>query len=129
MRAVAGTLLPGDGTSPPATTVPDIDELLQRAAAAIGQEILALKRAIAMLPAKCDWAALSEFAEVEPTDFDLIWHVAAGAYFMSPTVLASIGYPTGTRIAPPFDEAAGEIASGILEPVIARGPRVRPLSP
>jgi hypothetical protein len=128
MRAVAAALLPGDEASPSAAALPDMDELLQHAASALGGHIRALKRYIRLLPNECDWSTLARFAEAEPTAFELISVVAAGAYFMSPTVLGSIGYPSGGRTAPRFDQAADEIASGILEPVLARGRRVRQIS-
>lgn len=125
LRAIAAVLIPGLGASPPATDLPDLDELLSRAAAALGRELPALRDGIARVPAEVDWAAIVRLADEDPTAFDVIGAVVAGAYFMSPTVLRTIGYPTGPRSAAPFDLAADELASGILSPVQTRGSRVR----
>lgn len=125
LRAVAVALIPGDGTSPPADEVPDFERLLSDAGAALGIGISSLRRAMSRLPESIDWASLSRFAIEDQGAFREVTSVASGAYFMSPAVLASLGYPTGPRSAAPFDLAAEEISSGILEPVIAGGSRVR----
>lgn len=127
VRAVAGVLIPGDGTSPPSGQVTDYDGLLQQAARALGPELDDLRSAIGSLPRATSWATLEQFAGDRAEQFELVSTTAAAAYFMSAEVLTSLGYPTGQRSAPPFDLAAEEIGSGILEPVLARGSRVRPV--
>jgi hypothetical protein len=105
--------------------VPGYDDLVQRAATSLGAEAEDLRQAIAQLPEEISWDALSAFASAHPEPFELVSTTAAGAYFMSPMVLDSLGYPRGARSAPRFDLAAEELESGILEPVIERGSRVR----
>lgn len=125
LRGIAAVLMPGDQDSPASTDISEFDELLGRAAAALGPELERLHGALEMLPPDLDWEAVRGFAAAEPSAFEVISTVAAGAYFMSPAALRSIGYPTGPRSAARFDLVADELESGILEPVIARGPRVR----
>jgi hypothetical protein len=121
MRAVAAVLIPGDGQAPAALDVYGFDEWLQRAAVAMGPELPAVREAIGRLPAEISWATLAAFSAESAGSFSLIGTTVSGAYFMAPAALTAIGYPTGPRSAPPFDLAADELASGVLEPVIARG--------
>lgn len=125
LRAVAEALIPGDGTSPAAARVAEIDRLLGEAAVALGVGLGQLQDALSRLPGEIDWASLERFSASDGEAFELVATVAAGAYFMSPAVLESLGYPTGPRSAAPFDLAAEELGSGVLDPVIAGGSRVR----
>jgi hypothetical protein len=125
LRAVAGLLLPGSDASPPAESLPDLDLLMASAVRALGPEAAALKAGLAVLPSDLTWAHLKTFSEADPELFDVISTAAAGAYFMSTAVLESIGYPTGPRRAPRNDQAADELESGILDPVMNRDSMVR----
>lgn len=125
LRAVAVVLLPGNETSPAATSLPDIDALLNRAAEALGPEAAELKQTLAALPAEITWDGLKALFETDADAFDLISTTAAGAYFMSPSVLEALGYPTGPRKAARIDQAANELESGILDPVMERDSMVR----
>lgn len=122
---VAAVLLPGDDTAPAAESLPDLPALLTRAVAAIGREEEILHRCIAALPAKIDWVSLEAFADANGADFDVLCVVVAGAYFMSPAALDAIGYPRGPRRAPRLDQAADELSSGVLDPVMQRASMVR----
>ncbi|MBS1893913.1 MAG: hypothetical protein JST59_21660 [Actinobacteria bacterium] len=125
LRSTAVVLIPGDGTSPAPTAIADFNELLQRAAAAVEPEVGALVAILDGLPDEPDRATLEDLATTDATRFELLSSVVAGAYFMSESVLESIGYPTGARAAFPFDLSAEELATGILDPVIDRGSRLR----
>ena len=125
LRGVAAQLIPGDRNSPSVEQVPHFDDLLSRAIEAIGRERPALEAAVAGLPPTLDLITLGTFAEEHPASFELLAATVAGAYFMSPEVLESIDYPTRARSAAPFDLAADELATGILDPVLNRGRRVR----
>ena len=125
LRAVAEALVPGDGTSPPAADVPELDQLLGVAALALGIGAGELTSSLRRLEEPIDRATLKELSAREPEAFELIASVAVGAYFMSHEVLDSLGYPTGARSAAPFDLAASELETGILEPVLAAGSRLR----
>jgi hypothetical protein len=125
VRAVAEVLIPGDEGSPAISEVEGYDALVRQAARALGPELQDLRNAIAAVPQPISWDAMAGFERDRPQAFEIVSTTATAAYFMSPQVLRSLGYPTGQRSAPPFDLAAEEIGSGILEPVLERGPRAR----
>jgi hypothetical protein len=123
LRQVAAILLPGDGNSPSANDLPDYTDLLSRAVEAIGSESDALEGALSSLPERPTMAVLEQFSIDHPKSFELVAATVAGAYFMSPTVLTSIGYVIGERSAARFDQAAEELGTGLLHPVLERTSR------
>ncbi len=125
LRSVAATLIPGSDDSPAATDLADLSELLDRAAGALGSELPLLHDSLRLLQSEITWGELSNFATHEPVAFEIVSTVVSGAYFMSPIVLQSIGYPTGPRRAAPYGLVADELDTGILDPVIARDSMVR----
>ena len=125
LQEVAAVLLPGDGASPAAASLPELPALLARAVSAIGREEEILHRCIAALPAAVDWYSLEAFADANAADFDVLSAVVAGAYFMAPAALDAIGYPRGPRRAPRLDQAVDELSSGVLDPVLGRASMVR----
>lgn len=129
LRIAAGILLPGDGDSPSAADVTDLDGLLVSAVTAIGREAETLYQCLDLLPESPDWDALRLVAQRNPEEFEVLSAVVAGAYFMSPVVLDSIGYPRGERRPAPYDQIVDELESGVLNPVIARESMVREVTP
>ncbi len=131
LKSVAQVLLPGDDTSPAAGDVSELDEFLRRASLALGTEGEDLRGGLAILEAELGpagephWAGLKSFAQRHPLPFELVGAVVAGAYFMAPEVLTSIGYPQGPRRAPRNDLIVDEIETGVLEPMMAREPTFR----
>jgi len=97
IRACAAILLPGSSDSPSAGALPDFDELVQQAAVALGGIDGALGTAIDLLPPDPSWESLEAFAARDPSSFDQVSLLAVGAYFMSQSVLGSLGIPTGAR--------------------------------
>ena len=129
LRHVAGVLLPGDERSPAAASVDDLDELLTRAIEAIGTERPALRSALALLPERPDWESLRSLATTHPAEFEVVSAVAAGAYFMSPAVLDTIGYTPGDRRAARPEQVVDELEGGVLDPVLARDGLLRAVTP
>jgi hypothetical protein len=127
IRAVASVLLPGSSDTPAADAVPDFDELVQQAATALAGEGRSLAEAIDALPAELTQDSLSAVATSDATTFDQVSLLAVGAYFMSPTVLASLGLPTGERRPANREQVVDELDSGILDAVLERGCPVRTL--
>lgn len=127
VRAVAAVLLPGSAESPAAVALPDFDELVQRAAAALDGDDRDLIAAIEALPEEPSWEGLSAFAELEASSFEQISLLLVGAYFMSPAVLASLSLPTGERRPARPEQVVDELSTGILDPVIERGCPIRTL--
>jgi hypothetical protein len=69
---------------------------------------------------------LRQLDETPGSGFDVLSSVLAGAYLLTPEVRRAIGYPGQAQRPPRFDEAADQIMSGILEPMIRRGAIFRP---
>jgi hypothetical protein len=127
IRAAAIVLLPGSAESPAAIALPDFDELVQQAAAALEGDDRGLAAAVEALPADPSWDGLSAFAELDPTSFEQVSLLMVGAYFMSPAVLASLHLPTGERRPARPEQVVDELSTGILDPVFARGCPIRTL--
>lgn len=127
VRAIAAILLPGSTESTASESVPGFDELLQRAAVALGGEGRPLGAAIEALPAELTWKTVSDFADRDRSSFELVSLLAVGAYFMSPTVLASLGIPTGKRRPANPEQVVDELGDGLLDAVFERGCPIRTL--
>jgi hypothetical protein len=67
------------------------------------------------------WQALKKMWADDKFTFDPLSSVLAGAYFMTPQIMELIGYPGQHRDPAPLEEAANELATGILDPVLERG--------
>jgi len=120
LEQVSGLLLPGDGSAPAASDLPDLRELLVRAVRAIGPEVEQLEQALALLPDVPTWSSLEELDSSHPQLFEVLAAVTSGAYFMSPVALDAIGYPHGQRKAASKEQIVDELETGILEPVLER---------
>jgi hypothetical protein len=86
-----------------------------------------LAAAIAALPAEPTWDSLEAFAQTDRASFEQVALLAVGAYFMSPSVLASLGLPTGERRPADREQVVDELSSGVLDAVLERGCPVRTL--
>jgi hypothetical protein len=124
LLAIADILIPGTDQMPTASMAPDIGRWLGVALTARGDvfdEILALAGSLGQLPPAGLSRELRRLSDEEPERFEPLSAIIAGAYLMVPAVRKAIGYPGQERRFPPFDQAADEITSGILDPVIERG--------
>lgn len=124
--SVAGILLPGTSESPAPSQLPEFPDLVHRAANTLNRERSTLEAAIASLPDELSWDALSAYATDNPGGFELLSLVVVGAYFMSPTVLAALGLPTGERRRAPLELAVDQL-DGVLDAVLERGCPVKTL--
>jgi hypothetical protein len=124
LRAVADVLIPPAGDDPGATDEPGFDEQLRVAADARSDAFEAITAELAELhgagPDALDRRLRALHAE-RPEVFQPLSAVVAGAWLLLPAVRERIGYPGQRRDPAPFDQAANEIGSGILDPVLARG--------
>ena len=125
LREVASVLLPGDGRSPSAASLPELDDLIAAAVTAVGPEVDLVRDGLAALPGQPGWDQLRVFSGTHPEEFEVISTVVAGAYFMSTRVLDSIGYPHGERKPVCNDLVVDELETGVLDPVLARTGMVR----
>lgn len=122
---IADCLIPESGENPKASDVEDFLPYLQLALAAradVFGHVLAAARSLDDVPDADLWTALRAMWTDDRTAFDQLSGVLAGAYFMTPRVKTLIGYPGQHRDAAGFEDAANELETGILDPVVERGP-------
>lgn len=124
---VADVLIPGDPIMPSATAVGTQHLLIDRAIAARPDLLPSL---IAVLDAVPDTAkndeivsAVDGFAEENEEAFTGFGQLLKGAYFLEPSVRASIGYP-GQEARPVSDDS--DTYFDILSEVVERGEIYRP---
>ena len=125
LLAAADVLIPEALGRPAATEAPGYERWLDRALAArsdVFDRVLALIDRLSELDDGALEAALRRLSDEEPTEFHALSSVIAGAYLLVPAVRRAINYPGQERRPARFDEAAEEIMSGILDPVLERGP-------
>lgn len=124
LTRVADALCGGDSEVPPPSALAEYGTWLDRAIAARADA----RRAV--LDAALDLSelrgaelrsALRELAGADYEAFHALSSVVAGAYLLVPEVCAAIGYPGQERAPARFDEAAEQLETGILEPVLERG--------
>ena len=125
LRAIADILIPASGNNPAASSEPDFDAWLGRAVDARADSFGTITGFLADLdgagPEVLD-QALRALHAGEPGQFQVLSAVVAGAWLLTPTVRARIGYPGQRRDPARLEEAVDQISDGILDPVIARGP-------
>jgi hypothetical protein len=121
---VADCLIPASGPNPKAS---DADQYLQflnlalSARADVFDEVLAAVIVLADVSDDDLWGALKQMWSQDREIFDPLSSIVAGAYFMTPQIKELIGYPGQHRDVPGLEEAADELGTGILEPVLERG--------
>jgi hypothetical protein len=124
LHRIADALIPPHGDFPSPSAVDGYDKWLDRALAArndaTGQIYADARRFDGVEDGEL-FAALRTFSEEEPERFHLLSTIVADGYLMIPAVRRAIGYPGQPAHPPRFDEAAGQIMDGILDPVLARG--------
>jgi hypothetical protein len=128
LTKVATELIPNTPDAPGPGGLPEYDQLLQQACNALDRDWDAVQAAIERLPSDISWSSLAAYADESPDSFELVALVLVGAYFMSPSVLTSLGIPPGPRRRAPHDQAANELGTGILDAVLERGSPVKTLA-
>ena len=122
---VADCLIPESGPNPKASDAADYLPYLHLALAArcdVFEAVVASALSLRDVPDDDLWAALRTMWAQDQAAFDQMSTVLAGAYFMSPQVKTLIGYPGQHRDPAGFEDAANELETGILDPVLERGP-------
>lgn len=121
---IADCLIPAAGPNPAASNAENYVEYLHLALAARADAFGAVMDAVATLAAVPDEElrpALRHMWASDKATFDPLSAILAGAYFMTPHVMALIGYPGQHRDPAGLEDAANELETGILEPVLERG--------
>jgi hypothetical protein len=122
---IADCLIPASGPNPKASDAQSYVQYLNLALSARSDVFDAVMSAISKLAGVPDddlWAALKHMWSQDKFTFDPLSAIVAGAYFMTPQVKELIGYPGQHRDVAGLEEAVNELATGILDPVIERGP-------
>jgi hypothetical protein len=121
---IADTLIPAAGPNPKASDVDEFLPYLQLALAARRDVFDIVLAAVARLSDVADGDLGHELKAMWANDkdsFDPLSAVIAGAYFMTPQIKELIGYPGQHRDPAGLEDAADELETGILDPVIERG--------
>lgn len=125
LRRLANLLLPATAKLPAVGSVAGYDTLVATAIDAASVALGDVRSALAALPVHLDWPAMRRFAEAQPKHFENLALIASGSYVMSPEVLTRLGFPAERRNPAGAMDAADEYETGILDPVVNRGPVFR----
>jgi len=121
MARVADTLIPpGDGLLS-GSAVTNFEALITRAAAILDKQFPELVGALAKLsevPQDQLWDVLKTMSTQNDPGFVTLTTVITGAYLYSDDIRQQLDYPVPHRNPPDFFDAADELSSGILDPVM-----------
>jgi hypothetical protein len=118
-------LIPGNATMPAIKQINGFDALLRTAIRACGYSTEDIVAAVERIPDGVNWDAAKDFAEKEPALFEIASTLASAAYYMAPQVLSSLNFPIDRRHPGDVQDFLKEYETGVLDPVIERGPRFR----
>jgi hypothetical protein len=121
--AVADALC-GGGRLPAPSETPGYAEWLDRALAARAdafEDVVAAAISMAGLTLEGRREALRRMNADERPRFHSLSSVVAGAWLLVPEIATALGYPGQAAAPAAFDEAAAQLETGILDPVIERG--------
>ncbi|RDH78769.1 hypothetical protein DVS77_09110 [Mycolicibacterium moriokaense] len=122
---IADALIPEAGPNPKASAVQDFLPYLELALAARRDAFDIVLAAVGSLSDVADddmYTKLKAMWADDKDTFDPLSAIIAGAYFMTPQVKELIGYPGQHRDPAGLEDAVNELETGILDPVIDRGP-------
>lgn len=121
---IADTLIPAAGPNPKASEAENYTKYLDLALAArddVFDLVISVLESFADVPDADLRAALKELWATDKATFDPLSAIVAGAYFMTPQIMELIGYPGQHRDTAGLEDAANELDTGILDPVLERG--------
>ncbi|MEI7743693.1 MAG: hypothetical protein WCK58_08085 [Chloroflexota bacterium] len=122
---IADALLPGTERDPAPSACNGYEEALLRSLAARADafdELVVVAAGLADAAPDVVPATLRRLHDSAPDTFQALSAVVAGAYFQLPEVLERLGYPRQRRSPARMEQIVEELETGILDPVIARGP-------
>lgn len=122
LKWVCDAIMPADTTlgMPSASELDLTTDLLPRALEIRSDQRDRFIDVVGTLPTSRPSDPLGTLTDLGPDDFELVTHLVAGAYYLSPAVNAKLGYKG--QEAMPYDPDYDEIDE-IANRVIARGPR------
>ncbi len=128
LAGLADILIPaGDGQGLPSASQAGVaerwlDEVLE-ARPEVAEPLANLLRA---LDGQAPPAAIARLQVENPSGFDLLCTVVAGAFFLNPDIRQTIGYPGQQAVPIQVEDPPDYEQDGLLASVIARGPIYRP---
>lgn len=128
MTELATVLIPGDASMPAVASLEMFDSLLQVAVKACGYSNDEIDRAVAGIPPVVCFDSVRCFAEQHARHFEIVSTLVSGAYLMAPAVLDSLRFPTERQFPAGMEDFVEEYDSGVLAPVLERGPRFKDTS-
>jgi hypothetical protein len=123
-RAVADALIPATATAPSAASEPEFAVALKTALDARADAFEAITgwlAAVADLDGTELFDRLRTLHDAEPDAFQALSAVLAGAWLLTPTVRARIGYRGQGRNPASLTEAVDQLDDGLLDAVMERG--------
>jgi len=126
LAGLANTLIPrGDGL-PAASDAGVADRWLDEGLAALPELAIPLAALLDKLGGADPAATMATLQTDDPSGFDLLCTVIAGAYFLNPEVRQAIGYPGQQAVTIVPEDPPDYEQDGLLASVIARGAIYRP---
>ncbi|MBY5377417.1 hypothetical protein [Rhizobium leguminosarum] len=128
LRIVSDTLIPSVGDFRSGSAVSKFDQLVTNAAAILDKhfDILTdLLEELRTTPQTEMWERLKKLEAANGEAFYVLSTLIVGAYIYSDEMKAELNYPAPHRNPPSLFDAADELSSGILDPVMERGPIYR----
>ncbi len=125
LRLVADTLIPAADSNPSGSAIEDFEGLTAQALAILDarfDQLVAVMADLSSVSAADMWDRLRGFNSDRADDFYWLSMVVVAAYLYSPEVKAALSYPTPHPNPSGMFDVAEELESGILDPVIERGP-------
>lgn len=125
LTRLAAVLVPGTAAMPPASDIASFDGLLRTAVKACGYTDQEVRAAIEGIAPDISLSGAQRWAADDPESFGIAAVLVSAAYYMAPTVLERLNYPTERRHPAGHDDFAEEYMTGVLDAVTDRGPRCR----
>ena len=122
LRQIADTLIPSGEGVLSGGSVAEFGALATRAAAILDKSfdtLTAVLERLAPVPQDALWDALKGLSEEDDAAFYALSTLLVGVYLYSDEIKAQLAYPVPHRNPPDFFDAADELSSGILDPVMA----------
>lgn len=128
LRQLSEVLIPSDGNMPCASEIEDLNKWLERAIRSCGYSAQDQRAALDALPDDINWENVKAFSVSNLASFAILSTLVSAAYYMSPPVLAKLGYPEDRRNPADAEEFLQEYETGVFDKMMSRAPHYRRVS-
>ena len=125
LAGLADVLIPAGDGMPSASAAAVAGQGLDQVLAAVPSLGASLADVLARAKGREPAEIVADLARTDPTAYGILTEVVTAAYFMNPDVRKAVGY-SGQGPAP-LDPRVDYMEDGLLESVLKRGPRHRPM--